>query len=353
MRLGIFWQTPPSEGAPIPQRHWDIVDEIALAEEVGFETAWLAETPFEPPWAMSAPLMVAVAAAQRTEKIRVGTLATQTPLHHPLHIAMQSATCDILTNGRLDLCLGGRYGGPLFELTGKPFGIDVNTPLEESRERIAEGINLIRGAWTQDKVTFKGKYWDVVDLPVLPKPVQKPHPPIFLAANSNDTFQYAAKLGIGVVCTMVTQPVSNISGHLEKFNKSRIDQGQESHVALPFFVANSKEEALEVTKENWRDQDVVDGIKYIKAQGLDPDNPKALPGVVRWMTWDITKASELFIFDEPDACVDRLLQLQDYLPNMNQCILEFNRRGRIPSWRVQESMRLFAEKVLPKLNGAV
>ena len=60
---------------------------------------------------MSNPLMVAIAAGQRTERIRFGTLATQAPLHHPFHLATQSATCDILTNGRLDFCLGGRWGG--------------------------------------------------------------------------------------------------------------------------------------------------------------------------------------------------------------------------------------------------
>ena len=118
MRFGAFWQTPGFEGSSDAQRHWETIDEIVLAEQLGFQTAWLAESVFYPTRPMSNPLMVAIAAGQRTESIRFGTLAAQMPLHHPFHMASQSATCDILTNGRLDLCLGGRCGSP----TGQRFG---------------------------------------------------------------------------------------------------------------------------------------------------------------------------------------------------------------------------------------
>jgi hypothetical protein len=73
-------------------------------------------------------------------------------------------------------------------------------------------------------------------------------------------------------------------------------------------------------------------------------------GAVGWMTWDFAKAKEICIYDEPAACVERLQNLQEQLSSMYQCILEFNRRGRIPSARVRESMRLFAEQVMPKLS---
>jgi alkanesulfonate monooxygenase SsuD/methylene tetrahydromethanopterin reductase-like flavin-dependent oxidoreductase (luciferase family) len=83
MRFGLFWQTPGSEGS--------------------------AESVFYPTRPMSNPLTVAIAAAQRTRRLRCGTLATQTPLHHPFSLAIQSATCDLLTNGGLDLRRGGGW----------------------------------------------------------------------------------------------------------------------------------------------------------------------------------------------------------------------------------------------------
>ena len=122
MRFGAFWQVPGYEGSSVARRHWETIEEITLAEQLGFESAWLAESVFYPTRPMSNLLMVAIAAAQRTARIRFGTLAMQIPLHHPLHLASQSATCDILTNGRLDLCLGGRWG----TLVGQALGHDAN-----------------------------------------------------------------------------------------------------------------------------------------------------------------------------------------------------------------------------------
>jgi len=93
MRFGLFWQTPGSAESSVARRHWETIEEIALGEQLGFETAWLAESVFYPTRPMSNPLMVAIAAAQRTERIHFGTLAAQAPIHHPFHMATQSATC--------------------------------------------------------------------------------------------------------------------------------------------------------------------------------------------------------------------------------------------------------------------
>ena len=215
MRFGLFWQTPGHEGSTVDRRHWETVEEIVLGEELGFESAWLAESVFNPARPMSNPLMVAIAAAQRTERIRFGTLATQAPLHHPFHLATQGATCDILTNGRLDLCVGGRWGTPVGRFVGNP--TEVST--QESRERIAEQIELIRIAWTQEDVDFQGKYWSAEGLPVLPKPVQTPHPPILLAANSDDSFAYAARLGLCAIGTTISQDMPRMARRPAEFEE--------------------------------------------------------------------------------------------------------------------------------------
>ena len=103
------------------------------------------------------------------KRIRFGTLAAQAPIHHPFHMATQSATCDILTQGRLDLCLGGRWGSRF----GRFFGHgDISS--EESRERVAEAIALIKLAWTQERVHFQGKYWQADNLPYYPNPCSSP-----------------------------------------------------------------------------------------------------------------------------------------------------------------------------------
>ena len=178
-------------GSSVPRRHWETIEEITLADELGFETAWLAESNFIPPRPMSNPLMMAAAAGQHAKRIRFGTLAAQFPLHHPIHMATQAATCDILTNGRLDLCLGGRWGSP----AGQQLGQRGDISSQESRDRVAEGIELMKLVWTQEHVTFEGRYWSVKDLPTLPRPQQQPHPQLLLAANSDETYAYAATVG--------------------------------------------------------------------------------------------------------------------------------------------------------------
>jgi alkanesulfonate monooxygenase SsuD/methylene tetrahydromethanopterin reductase-like flavin-dependent oxidoreductase (luciferase family) len=348
MRFGLFWQTPGSEESSDARRHWETIEEIVLGEQLGFESAWLAESVFYPTRPMSNPLMVAIAAAQRTERIRFGTLAAQAPIHHPFHMATQSATCDILTQGRLDLCLGGRWGSRF----GRFFGHgDISS--EESRERVAEAIALIKLAWTQERVHFQGKYWQADNLPVLPQPVQQPHPPLLLAANSNDTFPYAARLGLGAVCTTLSQPMPRLIDRLAEYAAARPAQGtplpQRVYVMVSLFVAKTRAQAHAVARENWRDTDTANGIAFMKSLGIDAARPDFTTGAVGWMTWDFAKAKEICIYDEPAACVQRLQCLQEQLPLMYQCILEFNRRGRIPSVRVRGSMQLFAEQVMPKL----
>lgn len=351
MRFGLFWQTPGYEGSSVARRHWETVDEITLGDKLGFEGAWLAESVFYPTRPMSNPLMVAIAAAQKTERIRFGTLATQTPLHHPFHLATQAATCDILTNGRLELCLGGRWGAP----SGRAFGHDATTSSQESRERVAEGIALIKRAWTKERVSYQGKYWSAENLPVLPQPAQKPHPPLLVAANSDDTFTYAAKLGLGVIGTTFSQPMPRLIARLKEFEAAKPSSGttqaQESHVAISFFVSKTRKEAHEAMKENWRDSDIITVAPGQEASVIGSTRHNFATGVGGWATWNFDEALKNSIYDDPSACVERLQSLQEQLPTMSQCILEFNRRGRIPSEKVKEAMILFAEKVMPKLGN--
>ena len=349
MRFGVFWQVPGFVESSVPRRHWETIEEIMLADELGFETAWLSESNFNPPRPMSNPLMVAVAAAQHTKRIRFGTLAAQFPLHHPIHMATQVATCDILTNGRLDLGLGGRWGSP----AGQAVGHRADITSAESRARVAEGIELMKLAWTQERVTFEGKYWSVKELATLPRPVQEPHPPLLLAANSDETFPYAARLGLGVIGTTLSQPMPRMIDRLRDFEEAKPsgagDQPQPFRVSISFFVAETREKALKTMALNWRDEDAKSDVPAADASTIGTSRHSFASGVRDWQSWDFQEATRHSVYDDPAGCIERLGSLQDQLPNMEQCILEFNRRGRIPSEEIKKSLRLFADKVMPEL----
>ena len=381
MRFGAFWQVPGFIGSSIPRRHWETIEQIALADELGFETAWLAESTFFPGRPMSNPLMVACAAAQHAPRIRFGTLAAQFPLHHPIHMATQAATCDILTNGRLDLCLGGRWGSP----SGQAFGQSGDIGSAESRERVSEGIQLLRAAWTQERANFSGKYWQMNDLLVMPKPVQQPYPPLLLAANSDETFPYAARQNLGVIGTTLSQPMPRMIDRLREFEAAK-DGGNSTHVQPPdqahdaqgharppahshdaqaharppahshdqpfhvnisFFVAETREKAHRLMERNWRDEDIVSAVPDASASSVGTSRHSFTSGVGGWATWSFQDALQYSIYDSPDGCIEQLQALGDALPGMAQCILEFNRRGRLTNDEIMASMRLFGDAVLP------
>ena len=350
MRFGVFWQVPGFEGSSVPRKHWEVVEEITAADEFGFDSAWLAESVFFPARPMSNPLMIAAAAGQHTKRIRFGTLAAQFNLHHPFHMATQAATCDILTNGRLDLCLGGRWGSPAGQALGQADDIGG----EESRDRVAEGIELMKLAWTRERVNYEGKYWSAKDLPVLPQPQQSPHPPLLLAANSDETFAYAARMGIGVIGTTLSQPMPRLIDRLREFEEAKPaengGQPQPFNVNISFFVAETRRKAHDLMRMNWRDDDIVTATPEQGASSVGTTRHSFTSGVGGWATWDFDQALSYSIYDDPAGCVEQLRALGEQLPTMNQCILEFNRRGRIPSDQIKESMRLFAEKVRPELE---
>ena len=348
MKFGVFWQVPGYEGSDVGRRHWETIEELVLAEKLGFIEGWLAEAPFYPTRPMSEPLLMAAAAAQHTKEIRFGTLATQVPMHHPLNLATEVATCDILTEGRLDLCIGGRWGGP----SSQVMGISSEIGGDESRKMVSEYSNVLKDAWTQDRLNFKGNYWSFADVPVLPKPVQEPYPPLLMAANSDGSFKFAAENGMGVVGITLSQSVVNLGAHIKTF-KSNIKEraangiGQPFHVVVSLFVAETKEKAHDLMRKNWLDSDVIGDGPPVHSSAIGGGRHDFSSGAGGWGTWNFETAVENCIYDSPEGCIEKLKELEKSIPGMDQCILEFNRRGRNTTEVVQNSMKLFSEKVMP------
>jgi len=349
LKFGLFWQVPGYEGSTVARRHIETIQEITLGDELGFEEAWLAESPFYPTRPMSQPLIVAAAAAQHTQNIRFGTLATQIPLHHPLDFATSAATTDIVTSGRLDLCLGGRYGGASSQVMGIPADLDQNT----SRAMVAEFTNILRKAWSSERLNYDGKFWQFEDVPVVPLPVQQPHPPLLLAANSDTSFTFAGGEGLGVIGTTFSQPIANLEKHAISFSNSSNPEKsshntQPFHIAISLFVSKTRETAHKLMSRNWRDSDVIVEGPPVHSSAIGGGRHDFSSGAGGWGTWNFDEACIHSIYDDPEGCIKRLKEIEEKIPSLDQCILEFNRRGRLTTEEVQESMRLFAKRVMPE-----
>src|SRR5271167_713483 len=164
MKFDIFYQLPEAAAQNTHQRYRELIAEAVEADVLGFDTVWLAEVHFAPRFSvMPTPLMLLAAIAELTTNIRLGMAVNLMPLHHPIRLAEEVATLDVLSGGRVEF--GAGRGA--FPLNYRGYGVEMS----DSRKLFEEGLEKIKVAWTQQRV-------DGVE--VVPKPIQRPHPPIRL-----------------------------------------------------------------------------------------------------------------------------------------------------------------------------
>jgi len=161
---------------------------LARAEELGFHSAWTQEQVLGAVPALS-PMEAMTYAAACTERMRLGCVVFVTPLHNPVHLAKSLSSLDQLSRGRLDVGIG--TGGAQRPFAA--FGVDPHTFVG----RFTEGLRLMKALWTEPRVTFDGRFWQLQDAAMEPKPVQRPHPPIWFGANHPAALRRTARLADG------------------------------------------------------------------------------------------------------------------------------------------------------------
>lgn len=194
MHFDLFYElaVPAFAGRSEPQVYRETLDEMALAEDCGFRTAWLVEHHFMREYShCSAPDLVLAAAAQRTRRLRLGHAIVPLPYHHPVQVAERLATLDLLSDGRVEFGFGRGFSPREYAA----FGVDMS----ESRGRVEESLAILRQAFTGAPIRHAGRHYRLDDLEILPKFVQRPHPPLWMAAVSPESFTLAARLGVGVL----------------------------------------------------------------------------------------------------------------------------------------------------------
>jgi alkanesulfonate monooxygenase SsuD/methylene tetrahydromethanopterin reductase-like flavin-dependent oxidoreductase (luciferase family) len=175
--------------------YWDTLNQVVRADELGFSHVWAVEHHFRERFSHNAaPEILLTAISQRTESIRLGHGVVQAlpQFNHPVRVAERAAALDILSNGRLELGTGRAVNA--WELSG--WNISGNT-----REMWRESLELIARIWTSggEPVTFDGRWVQISDRVILPHPYQDPHPPLWMAASSPDSYRVAGELGLGVL----------------------------------------------------------------------------------------------------------------------------------------------------------
>src|SRR5208337_427787 len=164
---------------------------IEIMDRSGYDCVWLAEHHFHTFSVCPSVHMMGLHAASRTRRMRIGTAVSLAAFYHPLRLAEEVAMLDILSGGRVNWGAGRGFDPTEF----RAFGV----PVEESAARFQETVDVVLRAWREDRLTYHGRYFDFENIEVLPKPMQKPHPPTWLAASSPQAIERAAARGFSIL----------------------------------------------------------------------------------------------------------------------------------------------------------
>lgn len=183
---------PPFMERSESQAYADTLAEMELADELGFRCAWLTEHHFLRQYSHSSkPELVLAALSQRTKRIRLGMGFVPAPYHHPIHMSERIATLDILSNGRAELGLARGFSPD----EHKAFGVAMGN----SRSLTEEMLAIVRASFERRPVSFHGTHHHLDHVDILPHPARMPHPPLWAAAVSPDSFAWVAREGLGML----------------------------------------------------------------------------------------------------------------------------------------------------------
>lgn len=227
MRYGLFYlpSSLPSTGPESAERFRTIVDQVSFGEEIGFDSVWLAEHHFHPfAGFFSSPPVIGAAIAQRTTRMRIGTAVILLPYHNPLRVAEDYATLDCLSNGRVEFGVG--HGFVKWEAL--TFGI----PLDELRDRFKENIEVVLTAWTEPALHHKGRFHEFSGVRVYPRPVQEPHPAVWMAATTSvESFELSGRAGFRMMLIPFLNDVEELRVKMQAYFSARRAAGHDPSTA--------------------------------------------------------------------------------------------------------------------------
>ena len=328
MEFGIFhefWSTRADSQAEAFAQSFE---QIAAAEEWGLDAVWLAEIHMNPTRALvTAPLVIASAIAARTSRIKIGTAVQILPLGHPLRLAEETATLDQISAGRLIFGVGRSA----FPRAYNAYGISY----EESQDRFAESLDIIKLAWTEPSCSYRGRYHSFENFTLVPRPVQQPHPEIRIAASQPDTYEAIGRLGYALFSAVRASPLSELAGHTRAYREAWEAAGHpgrpRAYLQVPIYIAETNERAL----------------------------AEAEAGMMRFATYraDLLRGPPVYgevqrekcIVGDPDSVAERLRELRDEA-RIEGVSAEINPGSMLSHEQVMASLRLYCREVMPRFK---
>ena len=314
------------------QTYYEEVLTIAeWAEELGFASFWLGEHHFYWYGTCPSPQMVIAALGQRTKKIRLGPAVSILPFHHPLIVAEEYAFADNLCAGRLNFAIGSGFSPVEY----RAFGMSA----EEARERYWEAFDVILKAWTQDEFSHKGRFYQVENGSLYIKPIQKPMPPTWVAASSNETLIKAGELGLPIMGIPFARSntILDVKEKNDLFKESYFRAGHEQEpdiiVALHAYLHQNEEDAVRFARPYFQ-------------RALEFHKTHRRPGS-KVVDFDNVQAERLVVFSSPDRAAAIFREYEEIGVTHVICMVNF---GGTPMGDVRRTMELMSKELMPKFS---
>jgi alkanesulfonate monooxygenase SsuD/methylene tetrahydromethanopterin reductase-like flavin-dependent oxidoreductase (luciferase family) len=353
MRFGTFFFFQAAPG----HRHADIIhrelEQVEWTEELGFDEVWFTEHHFIDYGLSVDPSSLAAAAASRTRRVRIGLAAAILPFHHPLRLAEQMALVDIISHGRLDIGVG--RGNRPAEFAG------YRVPQVESRDRFEETVEILRLAWTQERFSFHGRFFDFDDVRVIPKPIQQPHPPIYQVCVSKDGIENTALRGWPMLNSVLTGPVDQLVANRDTYVATLQKTGRSEAeirallarwgVSRQIYVAETDAQALAEAKEAelWYQESF---RRFVVPERIEDAHPSLQPGFramadkLARVTWE-DLVRETLAFGSPETVARHIAYMRELGVGQVLCWMNF---GGLPQDKIRRSMELFAREIMPRFR---
>jgi len=340
----------PVENAPAARLD-EFLEQAELADVLGFRGFWIAEIHCQPAMSLlSSPYAVLGAASQRTKRLRLGVAVNTLPVHHPVQLAEQAATLDLLSHGRMDFAAGG---GHPHSRVYECFGVDHRM----THDMVAESLQVIRAAWTEPILSFEGRFFKVPGVVVNPKLLQNPPPPFYMAASSEDGVDVAANAGVNLFLPIHTRTRAQVIELAQRYwqGLNRLGRRREDHelgLLVPMHIAATTSEARERARDGVMGYYRIIGemragyIDWLQSRG-DPLPPRLLKTATGELTFERVCEEHAVIGDAASA----VPTLKDWMRQTGAAhLLAWINIGSVPHRYVLETMERFARDVMPRLE---
>jgi alkanesulfonate monooxygenase SsuD/methylene tetrahydromethanopterin reductase-like flavin-dependent oxidoreductase (luciferase family) len=349
MEFGMFHEFPSLPGRTESEAFDEAMEQVDEAEQLGLDVMWLAELHFEPRRSLlSAPLSIASAIAARTRRMKIGIAVQVLPLCHPLRLAEEAATVDQLSRGRLIFGVGRSGVAQTYEAYGVSYA--------ESRDRFREILDIIEQAWTKASFSYTGKYHSFNEVAVVPKPYQKPSPPIRIAASTPDTFPAIGRRGAPIFASVRHTTWSDLAKQIQSYHDAWREAGHPGRgqvfVSAPTYLAETDERARAEPRESimhfYHEQaNLLEGA----ARLVDPETAARRMRRVnqlRSLAYEDGLQNHALV-GRPETISRRLKDLQREI-GLCGILAELNCGGLVPHQQVLRAMQLLCDEVKPALS---